>query len=141
MKVETPHDSPLVTVINPDDQPIWSSTRTVVPTPSSAIIQLPIPNIFFIKGTHRHMIQDIQFDGRIRSDPHRHVVDFLEISNLFQYGENQEEVVNLRTFPFSLSGEAKTWLNELDEGTITSWNKLREAFVSRYFSLSSTSPK
>ncbi|GJR94563.1 reverse transcriptase domain-containing protein [Tanacetum coccineum] len=135
MKVETPLDSPLVTVINPDDQPMWSSIRTVVPTPSSAIIQLPIPNIFFIKGTHMHMIRDIQFDGRIQSDPHRHVVDFLEISNIFQYGENQEEVVNLRPFPFSLSGEAKTWLNELDEGTITSWNKLREAFVSRYFSL------
>ncbi|GKE10473.1 reverse transcriptase domain-containing protein [Tanacetum coccineum] len=41
----------------------------------------------------------------------------------------------LRTFPFSLSREAKPWLNELDEGTITSWNELREAFISRYFSL------
>ncbi|GJT19257.1 reverse transcriptase domain-containing protein [Tanacetum coccineum] len=41
----------------------------------------------------------------------------------------------LRTFPFTLSGEAKTWMNELDEGTITSWNKLREAFISRYFSV------
>ncbi|GJY29042.1 reverse transcriptase domain-containing protein [Tanacetum coccineum] len=39
----------------------------------------------------------------------------------------------LRTFPFSLSEEAKTWLNILDEGTITSWNELREAFISRYF--------
>ncbi|GJY29040.1 reverse transcriptase domain-containing protein [Tanacetum coccineum] len=39
----------------------------------------------------------------------------------------------LRTFPFSLSEEAKTWLNELDEGTITSWNELKEAFISRYF--------
>ncbi|GKD16672.1 hypothetical protein Tco_1205830, partial [Tanacetum coccineum] len=37
-------------------------------------------------------------------------------------------VVMLRTFPFSLSEEAKTWINELDEGTITSWNELREAF-------------
>ncbi|GJW08156.1 reverse transcriptase domain-containing protein [Tanacetum coccineum] len=80
------------------------------------------------------MIREIQFDGRIRSDPHRHIADFLEISNLFQYGENQEESVMLRTFPFSLSGEAKTWLNELDEGTITTWNEMREAFVSRYFS-------
>ncbi|GJQ90917.1 reverse transcriptase domain-containing protein [Tanacetum coccineum] len=80
------------------------------------------------------MIQDNQFDGRIRSDPHQHVANFLEISNLFQYGENQEEAVMLRTFPFSLSGEAKTWLNELNEGTITSWNELREAFIIRYFS-------
>ncbi|GJY15616.1 reverse transcriptase domain-containing protein [Tanacetum coccineum] len=41
----------------------------------------------------------------------------------------------LSTFPFSLSGEAKTWMNELDEGTITSWNEMREASISRYFCL------
>nr|GEV84511.1 hypothetical protein [Tanacetum cinerariifolium] len=58
------------------------------------------------------------------------IANFLEITNLFLYGENQEEAVMLRTFPFSLSGEAKTWMNELDEGTITSWNELREAFIS-----------
>ncbi|GKD62479.1 hypothetical protein Tco_1299988, partial [Tanacetum coccineum] len=75
------------------------------------------------------MIRDIQFYGRIRSDPHRHVTDFLEVSNLFQYGENQEEAIMLRTFPFLLSGEAKTWMKVLDEGTITSWNELREAFI------------
>ncbi|GKC99035.1 reverse transcriptase domain-containing protein, partial [Tanacetum coccineum] len=98
-KVKTPPDSPLITVIDPDDQPMWSSTRIVAPTPSSAIIQLPIHNNFVIKG------------------------------------ENQEEAIKLRTFPFSLSGEAKIWLNELNEGTITAWNEIREAFVSRYFSL------
>ncbi|GJT13745.1 zf-CCHC domain-containing protein [Tanacetum coccineum] len=112
---------------------MWSSTRTAAPTPSYAIVQLPISNNFHIKGTHMQMIQDNQFYRRMQSDPHRHIVDFPEISNLFQYGKNQEEAVILRTFPFSLSGEAKTWLNELNEGTITSWNKLREAFISRYF--------
>ncbi|GJT34707.1 reverse transcriptase domain-containing protein [Tanacetum coccineum] len=104
-KFKTPPDSPPIAVIDPGDQPI-----------------------------HMQMIQDNQFDGRIRSDPHRHVAGFLEISNLFQYGKNQEEVVMLRTFPFSLSGETKTWLNELNKGTITPWNELREALISQYFS-------
>ncbi|GKE21435.1 reverse transcriptase domain-containing protein [Tanacetum coccineum] len=40
----------------------------------------------------------------------------------------------LRTFSFSLSGESKTWLNELNEGIITSWNEMRESFISQYFS-------
>ncbi|GKC51290.1 reverse transcriptase domain-containing protein, partial [Tanacetum coccineum] len=133
-KFKTPPDSPPVTVIDHDDQPMWLSTRTIAPTSSSAIIQLPISDNFHIKGAHMKMIWDNQFDGRIWSDPHRHVANFVEISNLFQYGENQKEVVMLRTFPVSLSGEAKTWMNELDEGTITSWNELREAFISRYFS-------
>nr|GEU89108.1 retrovirus-related Pol polyprotein from transposon TNT 1-94 [Tanacetum cinerariifolium] len=59
--------------------------------------------------------------------------DSLLISSLFQYGENQEEAVMLRTFPFSLARESKTWLNELDEGTITSWSEMRGASISRYF--------
>ncbi|GKC41571.1 reverse transcriptase domain-containing protein [Tanacetum coccineum] len=81
-KFKTPPDFPPITVIDPDDQPTWSSTRTVAPTPSSAI----------------------------------------------------EEAVMLRTFPVSLTGEAKTLMNELDEGTITSWNELRKSFISRYVS-------
>ncbi|GJY62103.1 reverse transcriptase domain-containing protein [Tanacetum coccineum] len=133
-KVKTPPNSSPITVIDPNDQPMWSSTRTVAPTPSSAVFQLHIPNNFVIKGTHMQMIQENQFDGRIRSDPHRYVADFLEITNLFQYGENQEEAVKLRTFSFSLTGEAKTWFNELNEGTITTWNEMREAFISQYFS-------
>ncbi|GJY70079.1 reverse transcriptase domain-containing protein [Tanacetum coccineum] len=133
-KFKTPPNSPLVIVIDPDDQSMWSSTRTVAPTPSSAIIQRPISINFHIKGTHMQMIRDNQFDGRIWSYPHQHIANFLKISSLFQYGENQEEAVMLRTFPFLLCEEAKIWLNELNEGTITSWNEMREAFISRYFS-------
>ncbi|GJV69972.1 hypothetical protein Tco_1485481 [Tanacetum coccineum] len=107
-KFKTSPDSPPITVVDPDDQPMWSITRTVAPTPSFAIILLPISNNFHIKGTHMQMIRDNQFDGRIWSDPHRYIADFLKISNLFQYGEDQKEVVILKTFPFSLSGEAKT---------------------------------
>ncbi|GKE43292.1 hypothetical protein Tco_1470576 [Tanacetum coccineum] len=128
-KFETQPDSPPIIVIDPDDQPMWSRTRVVAPTPSSAIVQIHILHNFHIKGNHMQMIQDNQFDGRIQFDPHRHIANFLEISNLFQYGENQEEAGMLRTFPFSLSGEVKPWLNELDEGTTTSWNKLREPLL------------
>nr|GEV51836.1 reverse transcriptase domain-containing protein [Tanacetum cinerariifolium] len=86
-KFKTPPDSLPVIVIDPDHQPIWSSTRTVAPTPSSAIVQIPITHNFHIKGAHMQTIRDNKFDGRIRSDPHRLVADFLEICNLFQYGE------------------------------------------------------
>ncbi|GJU87195.1 hypothetical protein Tco_1294741 [Tanacetum coccineum] len=48
-KFETPPDSPPISVIDPDDQPMRSNTRTAAPTPSSAIIQRHIPNNFHIK--------------------------------------------------------------------------------------------
>ncbi|GJT94935.1 reverse transcriptase domain-containing protein [Tanacetum coccineum] len=38
-------------------------------------------------------------------------------------------------FPLSLTGEAKTWLDELNEGTIETWDELRTAFISRFFPL------
>ncbi|GKF09038.1 hypothetical protein Tco_0043262, partial [Tanacetum coccineum] len=49
---------------------------------------------------------------------------------IFQYGENQEEAVMLRTFPFSLSGEAETCPTEgiLDIGGIFLYNTSNEAF-------------
>ncbi|GJS30285.1 hypothetical protein Tco_0490905 [Tanacetum coccineum] len=56
-KFETLPDSPPITVIDPDDQPMWSSTRNVAPTPSSAIFQLPIHN-FHIKDDPTQEILD-----------------------------------------------------------------------------------
>ncbi|GJX48489.1 hypothetical protein Tco_0273679 [Tanacetum coccineum] len=79
------------------------------------------------------MIRDNQFNERIWSDPHRHVADFLEISNLFQYGENQEEAVMLRNFPFSLSGEAKTCFHQLDHKTLVeAWIRIKEMLRTCY---------
>ncbi|GJY54239.1 hypothetical protein Tco_0445903 [Tanacetum coccineum] len=126
-KVKTPPDSPPITVVDPDDQPMWSSTRNVILTPSSAIIQFPISSFFHIKGTHMQMIQDNQIYGQIPSNPHQHVADFLEISNLFQYGKNQEEAVMLRTFPFSLLGEDDLTQGILDDEGIFLHNTLNEA--------------
>ena len=36
-------------------------------------------------------------------------------------------------FPLSLTGDAKTWLDELAEGTIKNQNELRRTFISRFF--------
>ncbi|GJW37712.1 hypothetical protein Tco_0060632 [Tanacetum coccineum] len=101
---------------------MWSSTKTVAPTPSFAIIQLPVSNNFHIKGAHMQMIRDNQFDGRIRSDPHRYVDNFLEINILFQYGENQEKVVILDLYERNASHLSRTWSNQRhDNSNILSW--------------------
>ncbi|GKF95243.1 reverse transcriptase domain-containing protein, partial [Tanacetum coccineum] len=47
----------------------------------------------------------------------------------------ENEDVRRMMFPLSLTGEAKTWLNELNEGTIETWDKLRTTFISRFFPL------
>nr|GEZ19749.1 hypothetical protein [Tanacetum cinerariifolium] len=45
-----------------------------------------------------------------------------ETANEFAIKEN--EVVRLMMFPLSLTREAKTWLDELNEGTIETWDEL-----------------
>ncbi|GKA31729.1 reverse transcriptase domain-containing protein [Tanacetum coccineum] len=52
---------------------------------------------------------------------------------MFRYGETQSEAVKLLLFPFSLCDEAKTWFNELNEESITSWGQMRRDFLNVFF--------
>ncbi|GJS96787.1 reverse transcriptase domain-containing protein [Tanacetum coccineum] len=52
---------------------------------------------------------------------------------MFKYGETQSEALKVLIFPFSLCDEAKTWFNELNEESITSWEQMRKAFINKLF--------
>ncbi|XP_049364346.1 uncharacterized protein LOC125829127 [Solanum verrucosum] len=41
--------------------------------------------------------------------------------------------MRLRLFALSLTGEASNWLNEMPDDSIRTWNKLKEAFLERFF--------
>ncbi|GKF34900.1 reverse transcriptase domain-containing protein [Tanacetum coccineum] len=87
-----------------DDEPKWAADRVVAPTPDSAITIPESANEFASKGNHLTLVKGNQFHG----DPHKHIHEFLEI-------------------------EAKTWLDELNEETIETWDELRTAFIRRFF--------
>nr|GEU93396.1 hypothetical protein [Tanacetum cinerariifolium] len=56
-----------------------------------------------------------------------------ETANEFAIKDTENEAVRLIMFPLSLTGEAKSWLNELNEGTIETWDELRATFISQFF--------
>ncbi|GJT45631.1 reverse transcriptase domain-containing protein [Tanacetum coccineum] len=58
-----------------------------------------------------------------------------ETANEFAIKDTENEAVRLMMFPLSLTGEAKTWLDELNEETIETWDELQAAFISRFFPL------
>ncbi|GJV69208.1 reverse transcriptase domain-containing protein [Tanacetum coccineum] len=116
-----------------DDEPIWAADRVVAPTPGSAITIPEIANEFAIKGNHLTLVKGNQFDGITKTDPHKHIHEFLRICDLFKYRDTENEAVRLMMFPLSLTREAKTWLDELNEGTIETWDELQTAFISRFF--------
>ncbi|GJW54400.1 putative ribonuclease H-like domain-containing protein [Tanacetum coccineum] len=57
-----------------------------------------------------------------------------ETANEFAIKDTKNEaIVRLMMFPLSLTGEVKTWLDELNEGIIETWDELHTAFISRFF--------
>ncbi|GJY55496.1 reverse transcriptase domain-containing protein [Tanacetum coccineum] len=95
---------------------------------SELVEPLPEP-----ERNHLTLVKGNQFDGRTKTDPHKHIHEFLKICDSFKYRDTKNEAVRLMMFPLSLTGEAKTWLDELNEGTIETWDELQTAFISRFF--------
>ncbi|GJU44313.1 retrotransposon protein, putative, ty1-copia subclass [Tanacetum coccineum] len=87
-----------------DDEPVWAADRVVAPTAGSAITIPETVNEFAIK-------------------------EYVICLNI----KTENEAVHLMIFPLSITGEAKNWLDELNEGTIKTWDELRTAFISRFF--------
>ena len=44
-----------------------------------------------------------------------------------------KDIVKLKLFPFSLRDRAKAWFSSLPKNSIDSWNKCKDAFISKYF--------
>ncbi|GKE31668.1 reverse transcriptase domain-containing protein [Tanacetum coccineum] len=115
-----------------DDEPMWAADRVVAPTPGFAITIPKTANEFAIKCNHLTLIKRNQFVGRTKTDPHKHIHEFLRICDMFKYRDTKNEAVLLMMFPLSLTGEAKTWLDELNKGTIEMWDELQTTFISRF---------
>nr|GEW22380.1 reverse transcriptase domain-containing protein [Tanacetum cinerariifolium] len=98
-----------------DDEPMWAADHVVAPTHGFTIAILETANEFAIKGNHLTLVSGNQFDGRTKTDPHKHIHEFLRIFNMFKYRDTENEAICLMMFPLSLTGEAKTWLNLLEE--------------------------
>jgi len=75
-------------------------------------------------------VQQHQFFGSPTEDLNLHVSIFLRLSGTLK--ANQEPVT-LHLFPFSLGDRASAWFHSLEVGSITSWDQMRQAFLTRFF--------
>ncbi|GJU25956.1 reverse transcriptase domain-containing protein [Tanacetum coccineum] len=115
-----------------DDEPMWAADLVVAPTPGFAITIPETVNEFAIKGNHLTLVKGNQFNGGTKTDTYKHIYEFLRICDMFKYRDTENEDVRLMMLPISLTGEAKTWLDEVNEGTIKTWDELQTAFISRF---------
>ncbi|GJV86109.1 putative nucleotidyltransferase, ribonuclease H [Tanacetum coccineum] len=76
------------------------------------------------------------FLGNNDETPLEHISNITSIVNLFQSPGVSRDQVMLMAFPFTLKGKARLWINRLSAGSITTWDILKNAFLSRYRPLS-----
>ncbi|GJU28879.1 hypothetical protein Tco_1172468 [Tanacetum coccineum] len=65
-----------------DDEPMWADDRVVALTPGSAITIPETANEFAIKGNHLTLVKGNQFNGRTKTDPRKHIHEFLRIYDM-----------------------------------------------------------
>ncbi|XP_075486253.1 uncharacterized protein LOC142525853 [Primulina tabacum] len=118
----------------PREVPIREHFRPVINAHYSGIARGTIAaNNFELKPALINMVQQNQFGEAATADPHLHLRTFLEITDTVQINGVSDEIIRLRLFPFSLRDHARSWLQSLPLGSVTTWADLVTKFLSKYF--------
>src|SRR5438045_8152480 len=90
-------------------------------------------NNFEIKTSLITLIQQtVQFSGFPSEGPNQHLIDFLETCDLVKSKGVKSDAIRLRLFKYSLKDKARSWLQSLEAGSITTWDELKKAFLQHY---------
>ncbi|KAL4304426.1 hypothetical protein GQ457_10G009210 [Hibiscus cannabinus] len=88
---------------------------------------------FELKPVMFNMLKTLgQFGGTPNENAGQHLKSFLEICNSFKIHGVSNDVLKLKLFPYSLRDKAKTWLNNLQPGSLQSWTQLCRSFLAKF---------
>ncbi|XP_073224833.1 uncharacterized protein [Cicer arietinum] len=88
-----------------------------------------IVNKFEISPALYRELKEIHFDGRHNEDANRHLTNFFESCETMKVDGLSEEGKRMKLFPFSLTEDAKEWLNSFPADSITTWDDLKDKFL------------
>ena len=88
---------------------------------------------FELKPALITMVQQHQFTGHPNEDPNEHLGRFLRMANTMKLNGVNPYVIKLQMFPFSLRDIATSWFESLPYGSVSNWEELVEAYLSRFF--------
>nr|GEV94241.1 reverse transcriptase domain-containing protein [Tanacetum cinerariifolium] len=84
------------------------------------------------------LVQNKQFFGHDKEDPHAHIRYFNKITSTLKFLNVPNTLIKLMLFPFSLEGATTIWLEkEIPRSTFT-WDDLVSKFINQFFPPSKT---
>ncbi|GJT24256.1 reverse transcriptase domain-containing protein [Tanacetum coccineum] len=95
-------------------------------------------NPFEIKHGLLNLVQNKQFFGHDKEDPHAHIRYFNKITSTMKIPNVPNTSVKLMLFPFSLEGAARIWLEKEPPRSIETWDDLVSKFINKFFPPSKT---
>ncbi|GKC28257.1 reverse transcriptase domain-containing protein [Tanacetum coccineum] len=84
------------------------------------------------------LVQNKQFFGHDKEDPHAHIRYFNKITSTNKFPNVPSTSVKLMLFPFSLEGAARIWLEKEPPRSILTWDDLVSKFINKFFPPSKT---
>nr|GEW97659.1 reverse transcriptase domain-containing protein [Tanacetum cinerariifolium] len=104
-----------------------------------AIVILEIAaNNFELKHGLINLVQNKQFFGHDKEDPHAHIRYFNKITSTLRVPNVPSSSIKLMLFPFSLEGTARIWIEKEAPRSILTWDDLVTKFINQFFPPSKT---
>nr|GEW36640.1 reverse transcriptase domain-containing protein [Tanacetum cinerariifolium] len=95
-------------------------------------------NNFELKHGLINLVQNKQFFGHEKEDPHAHLRYFNKITSTMRVSNVPNSTIKLMLFPFSLEGAARIWLEKEPSRSILTWDALVSKFINQFFPPSKT---
>ncbi|GJV82018.1 reverse transcriptase domain-containing protein [Tanacetum coccineum] len=121
--LEKPDNPPIVTMA--DNRTMAQLLEAPTEGYEDAIVIPEITaNNFEIKHGLLNLVQNKQFFGNDKEDPHAHIRYFNKITSTMKIPNVPNTSVKLMLFPFSLEGAARIWLEKEPPRSIETWDDL-----------------
>nr|GEZ68718.1 hypothetical protein [Tanacetum cinerariifolium] len=88
-------------------------------------------NNFELKHGLFNLVQNKQFFGHDKEDPHAHIRYFNKITSTMRVPSVPSSSIKLMLFPFSLEGAARIWLEKEAPRSILTWDDLVTKFINQ----------